>query len=516
MAAAAVLAAAPAAAQAASPHLYANGSPTGQVGLQIWDHTNLLGGVAPTGTIGFTLFGPGDAACATPTFAGTVPVSGTGSDDSPRFWTSSAGADRWIATYSGDANNSPTGTTCGDPGETVLVEKRYVGSSLTAGQYPSGQIHGTFAISGGFSPTGIVTFSVTGPGDTYCAGPVLFTSTVPANDVGSYDSGPVRRPAQRGRYTFRIRYGGDTNNYGVGPSNCLDQPASVEADELPVAAYTPSTYSPVTGQPVSYRAAATDADGTMATYRWVWGDGTPDGSGPTPAHAFATPGLRSVGLYVTDSDGMAAAVGHGITAHAPDEALVVAYTPSTYTPTVGQAVTFSGSAGDPDGSIVTYRWVWGDGTPDGSGPTATHAFGTPGLRSVGFYVADSDGMTAAVAHGITAGVPDELPVVAYTPSTFTPTVGQTVTFSGSAGDPDGSILTYRWVWGDGTPDGSGPTPAHAFATPGLRSVGLYVTDSDGRTAAVGHGITVSAGAGPLASAGDGIPAGDGIAVPLGP
>ncbi|MGI8800795.1 MAG: PKD domain-containing protein [Solirubrobacteraceae bacterium] len=51
----------------------------------------------------------------------------------------------------------------------------------------------------------------------------------------------------------------------------------------------------------------------------------------------------------------------------------------------------------------------------------------------------------------------------------------------------------RWVWNDGTPDGSGPTPTHAFATTGLRSVQLYITDSDGKTAAVGHGITVSAG-----------------------
>jgi PKD repeat protein len=97
-----------------------------------------------------------------------------------------------------------------------------------------------------------------------------------------------------------------------------------------------------------------------------------------------------------------------------------------------------------------------------------------------------------VGHGITVG--DELPTAAYTPSTFTPTVGQTVSFNGSASsDPDGSIVTYRWVWGDGTPDGSGVTATHVFTTPGARSVGLYVTDSDGRMAAVGHGITVSGG-----------------------
>ncbi len=68
---------------------------------------------------------------------------------------------------------------------------------------------------------------------------------------------------------------------------------------------------------------------------------------------------------------------------------------------------------------------------------------------------------------------DELPSAAYVASTYAPSVGQQVTFSAAgSGDPDGSIVSYRWVWGDGTPDGSGVTASHAFATAGLRSVGL--------------------------------------------
>jgi PKD repeat protein len=173
-----------------------------------------------------------------------------------------------------------------------------------------------------------------------------------------------------------------------------------------------------------------------------------------------------------------------------DEPPTAAYTPSTYAAVLGQTVSFDGRASsDPDGSIVSYRWVWGDGTPDGSGATATHAFRTTGRRSVGLYVTDADGQTAAVGHGLTVG--DEPPAAAYTPSAYSPRLGQTVSFDGRASsDPDGSIVSYRWVWGDGTPDGSGPTASHAFTTTGLRSVGLYVTDSDGQTAAAGHGITV--------------------------
>ncbi len=262
-------------------------------------------------------------------------------------------------------------------------------------------------------------------------------------------------------------------------------------DETPTAAYTPSTYAPAVGQTVSFNGtASSDPDGTITGYRWVWGDGTPDGSGPAPTHVFTTQGVRSVGLYATDSSGQTAAVGHGITVG--DEPPAAAYTPSSYRPPAGQTVSFNASASsDPDGSIVSYRWVWGDGTPDGSGVSAAHVFTAEGIHSVGLYVTDTDGKTNAVGHGITVG--DELPSVAYTPSTYKPVVGQTVTFTGTASDPDGSIASYRWVWGDGTPDASGPTATHAFATAGARSVGLYVTDSAGRTNAVGHGITVSAG-----------------------
>ncbi len=262
-------------------------------------------------------------------------------------------------------------------------------------------------------------------------------------------------------------------------------------DENPTAAYTPSTYTPAVGQTVTFNGAASaDPDGSIASYVWVWGDGTPNGSGATASHAFTTQGTRSVGLYVTDSAGRTAAVGHGITVTASDESPTAAYTPSSYTPRIGQTVSFNGSASnDPDGTITTYRWVWGDGTPDGSGATPTHVFTTQGLRSVGLYVTDSGGRAAAVGHGITVG--DELPTAAYTPSSYTPRVGQTVSFNGSASsDPDGTISTYRWVWGDGTPDGSGVAPTHVFTTQGVHSVGLYVTDSGGQTAAVGHGITV--------------------------
>jgi PKD repeat protein len=455
------------------------------------------GGPAPTGTVTFSVYG--DPTCSgAPYFTSTNPLSGQNpSALSSAFTPASSGTYRVIATYSGDADYAAAVTTCNDVGEQVVVNKAPL--AITPSVSPAsiaegGSFHATAALgpapAGGPAPSGTVRFDVYGPSDSTCAGTPVFSSTNPLNGAGTSATSGSFTPTVFGTYRVVATYSGDPN-YLATASACNAPGASeTVTDELPVAAYTPSTYTPVVGQTVSFDGRASrDPDGSIVAYRWVWGDGSPDGSGATPTHVFTVAATRSVQLYVTDSDGRTAGVGHAITV-AGDEAPTAAYSPSTYTPVVNQTVSFDGrGSSDPDGSIVTYQWVWGDGTPDGSGPTPTHVFTTAGSRSVALRVTDSDGQTAQVAHGITVGA-DEAPAAAYTPSTFNPAAGQTVSFDGrGSSDPDGTVTTYRWVWGDGTPDGSGPTATHAFAA-GTYSVALFITDSDGQTASVGHGFTV--------------------------
>jgi hypothetical protein len=93
-----------------------------KLGRQVSDAATLAGGLSPTGTITFRLFGPGNATCTgTPAFTSTKPVSGNGSYTSAPFTPTVVGTYRWIAAYSGDANNSPVSTVCSDPAETVRV-----------------------------------------------------------------------------------------------------------------------------------------------------------------------------------------------------------------------------------------------------------------------------------------------------------------------------------------------------------------------------------------------------------
>src|SRR5206468_1234368 len=164
---------------------------TTTVGFQIFDHANLTGSTMPTGTVTFKLYTPGDTNCNLPIFKSTVPVSSKGAADSSRFWTAAAGLFHWTASYSGDQNNNPIGTACGDQSQTVIVSKHFVAPAVTAAQ-TGDLVHATFALSGGFGPTGNATFTVTGPSDTWCSGPPVYTSTVAINGAGSYDSGSFR------------------------------------------------------------------------------------------------------------------------------------------------------------------------------------------------------------------------------------------------------------------------------------------------------------------------------------
>ncbi len=80
------------------------------------------------------------------------------------------------------------------------------------------------------------------------------------------------------------------------------------------------------------------------------------------------------------------------------------------------------------------------------------------------------------------------PVASFVSNPITGTL--TVDFDASASmDPDGSIVSYDWDFGDGN-TGTGIAPTHTFAGPGTFNVRLTVTDNQGATGAALQSVTL--------------------------
>ncbi len=108
--------------------------------------------------------------------------------------------------------------------------------------------------------------------------------------------------------------------------------------------------------------------------------------------------------------------------------------------------------------------------------------------SAGIDVLDGDALGTILNDDLP---PNVLPVAVASPTSASGVAPLTVTFTGSTSyDPDGSIASYAWTFGDGT-SSTAANPSHTYTTPGTYTAILTVTDNRGGTDAAQVAITVS-------------------------
>ena len=158
-------------------------------------------------------------------------------------------------------------------------------------------------------------------------------------------------------------------------------------------------------------------------------------------------------------------------------------------------VSFTGSNSyDTDGSIVGYRWDFGNGDISNSAnPTYTYA--NVGAYTATLTVTDNDGLTSSSSIGISVSAAANLaPVAVASADKTSGPAPLTVVFSPAGSyDPDGVIASYAWNFGDGSTSAEA-TPTKTYSVAGTYSARLTITDNAGATAS--SFVTISAGTDP--------------------
>jgi PKD repeat protein len=249
---------------------------------------------------------------------------------------------------------------------------------------------------------------------------------------------------------------------------------------------------------------SSDPDGTLAAYGWDFGDGSTSVSA-NPGHTYTTPGNYVVTLVVTDTEGAATTQTLGLAVTAPNQLplTVASATPLSGNPPLD--VTFSARGSyDPDGRLGNFHWVFGDGT-DSWGPTAYQTFYSPGIYHVTLTAYDDRGGTGTDTVTIYVGQPNQAPVAV---ASATPPSGNTpldVSFSSASSyDPDGTLASYAWDFGDGGTS-TQANPTHTYTTYGSYQVVLTVTDNLGLSNSDSLAITANGVSLPTNQSAEGAP-----------
>ncbi len=103
--------------------------------------------------------------------------------------------------------------------------------------------------------------------------------------------------------------------------------------------------------------------------------------------------------------------------------------------------------------------------------------GATGADSFGYSVSDGNGGSDNANVSLIVLAPNQPPTAFFTGGCN----GTSCNFDASgSSDPDGTIVSYAWDFGDGG-NGSGITPSHSYAAPGSYTVTLTVTDDQSAT-----------------------------------
>ncbi|HJS42184.1 MAG TPA: PKD domain-containing protein [Gemmatimonadales bacterium] len=146
----------------------------------------------------------------------------------------------------------------------------------------------------------------------------------------------------------------------------------------------------------------------------------------------------------------------------------------------GLACSFTNTSTDPDGTVASYAWTFGDGGTS-TLQSPSHTYGAGGDYTVTLTVTDNAGAESAPASQTVTATPpppNQPPVANFTVNCS----GLGCSFTNTSTDPDGTVASYEWTFGDGGTS-TIQSPSHTYGAGGNYTVTLTVTDNAGAASA---------------------------------
>jgi len=285
-----------------------------------------------------------------------------------------------------------------------------------------------------------------------------------------------------------------TDNDGATGKKNVTINVSAVPNKNPTASIGADIASGIAPLKVTFTGTGTDSDGNIVSYAWVFGDGGTSNL-KNPVHTYQNPGTYSANLTVTDDD---AAIGKATVAitvlPVPNIPPVATIKVDKNTGNAPLAVNFTGGGTDTDGKIVKWNWSFGD-KGYSSKQNQSHTFSVAKTYQVVLTITDDDGANATKTVNITVNPRvNKLPTVTIKADKTTGIAPLLVAFSSAAIDPDGTITSYAWTFGDGGKS-TKQNESHTFASPGTYTVKLIVLDNDKANASASMDIVVTAAPG---------------------
>ncbi|RYZ23154.1 MAG: PKD domain-containing protein [Chitinophagaceae bacterium] len=228
------------------------------------------------------------------------------------------------------------------------------------------------------------------------------------------------------------------------------------------------------GAPVTIPAVGI-ASANIASWKWEMGDGAQYATAGSVTHTYASRGRFAVRLTITDLNGCSNSFTDSITTVGPLADFRVT-DPLLCLQPGGAVARFSDrSAADTGRPITAYHWNFGDGGVDSSGNTQpSNRYLARGVYTVALTVRDVMGCTDRKT--LPAAVRVSRPVAAFAAADTAVCLRNDVVFQNNT--TGASPFANAWSFGDGSV-ASTETPTHTYASTGIYTVQLQVTDTWG-------------------------------------